>query len=64
MAVRPQTAAAFRVVRAVELTLTPPIHRLDHGKRAREISEDKEPEVPENPTVVEVVVVLAQLDPL
>jgi hypothetical protein len=58
--VRPQTAAAFRVVRVVEPTLTPSIHHLDLAKQAKEILEVKEPEVPETPMAVVVVVVQAQ----
>ena len=62
MVVRPQTAAAFRAVQAVELTLTPAMRHLDLAKPAKEILEVREPEVPENPMVVAVVEVQAQPD--
>jgi hypothetical protein len=58
--VRPQIVAAFQVVRVVEPTLTPAMPHLVLAKRAKEILEVKEPEVPENPMVVVVEEVQAQ----
>jgi hypothetical protein len=60
VAVKHLTAATFQEVQELELTLTPSIQHLDRAKQAREILEDKEPEVPENPMVVVVEEVQAQ----